>query len=109
MKGVVAITDADSALGLRLAGIETLAVESDDEARARLTERLEARDCAVVVYDEGSLSSLPEGLQRRIEESTRPIFIPVPFLRSWQEGEKREEYLVRLLRRTIGYHIRLQR
>jgi hypothetical protein len=44
-----------------------------------------------------------------MEESLQPVFVPIPHIRSWREGEERGEYLARLLRRVIGYQIKIRR
>ncbi len=109
MAYVVVVTDPDTALGFRLAGIQTLAVQQTQEAPGLLRELLERGEASVVMVDEGYLPLLPERLRRRIEESLKPVFVPIPQIQAWREGERREDYLARLLRRVIGYQIRIQR
>jgi V/A-type H+-transporting ATPase subunit F len=109
MARVVALTDPETAMGFRLAGIDTLVVREADEIGRILSELLEKKEPGVVIFDEDYLKILPERLQRRVEDSLKPIFVPVPHIKSWREGEKREEYLARLLRRAIGYQIKIRR
>jgi V/A-type H+-transporting ATPase subunit F len=109
MARVIALTDPETAMGFRLAGIETLVAREADEARRILEELLEKKEPGVVIFDENYLTAIPEKIHKRIEESLKPLFVPVPHVRSWQEGERKEEYLARLLRRAIGYQIKIRR
>ena len=109
MAWVAVLTDPDTAMGFRLAGVETFSAKDGEEVRRLVEVFFERRDPGVVVYNEDFLPFLAEKLQKRIEESLQPVFIPVPHIQSWREGEKGEEYLARLLRRVIGYQIKIKR
>ncbi len=109
MARVVALTDPETAMGFRLAGIEVLVARQADEVVRLLEEALQQRESGVVMFNEDYLQALPERLQKCLEDSLQPIFVPIPHIQSWQEGERREEYLSRLLRRAIGYQIKIRR
>ena len=109
MARVVALTDSETAMGFRLAGVDTLVAQQADEVGRLLTELLEKKEPGVVIFDENYLKAIPERLQKRMDDSLKPVFIPVPHVKSWREGEKKEEYLARLLRRAIGYQIKIRR
>ena len=109
MARIVALTDPETAMGFRLAGIEAIIAPQADEANRLLAELLEKKQPGVVLFNEDYLEAMPERFQRRMEDSLQPIFVPIPHVRSWQEGEKKEEYLARLLRRAIGYQIKIRR
>jgi V/A-type H+/Na+-transporting ATPase subunit F len=109
MARVVVVTDPETAMGFRLAGIEVLVCRKEDEAQHHLSEFLEKKESGIVMFDESYLSVLPERFLRRLEGSLQPVFVPIPHIQSWREGEKKEEYLARLLRRVIGYQIKIKR
>jgi V/A-type H+-transporting ATPase subunit F len=109
MARVVVLTDPETAMGFRLAGIETLEAREMDEAQRLLAGLFEQREPGVVMFNEDYLQALPDRLQKRLEDSLQPIFVPIPHIQSWQEGERKEEYLSRLLRRAIGYQIKIRR
>jgi V/A-type H+-transporting ATPase subunit F len=109
MARLLVLTDPETALGFRLAGIETFSAREAKEAHGLILELLEKREEGVVIINEDFLPSFPEKVQKRIEESLQPVFVPVPHVESWREGEKKEEYLVRLLRRVMGYQIKIKR
>ena len=109
MARLVAITDPDTALGFRLAGIEAVEVASAEDAAERLLAALKARESGVVIYNEDYQASLPEKSREALDESITPVFFAIPVARAGMSGEAREVYLARLLRRAIGYQLKLKR
>lgn len=109
MARLVVITDPDTALGFRLTGVEVTEVAGVEEATERLLALLKARESGVVIYNEEYHRALPEKSRAALEESITPVFFAVPVARAGRLGEPREEYLARLLRRAIGYQLKIRR
>lgn len=109
MARLIVITDPDTALGFRLAGIEATEVTGAEEAAGRLLALLRTKEAGIVVYNEEYRSAIPEPYQTAMEQSLAPIFFAVPVARAGRISERREEYLARLLRRTIGYQLKIKR
>ena len=109
MAKLVAITDPDTALGFRLAGIEAVEVANAEDAAERLLAALKAREPGVVIYNEEYQTSLPEKSRAVLDESITPVFFTIPVARAGMSGEAREVYLARLLRRAIGYQLKIKR
>jgi V/A-type H+-transporting ATPase subunit F len=109
MARLIVITDADTALGFLLAGVEVTEVAGSNEAAQRLLALLKAKEAGVVIYNEEYRRALPEKDQAALEESLSPIFFAIPVARAMRIGELREEYLARLLRRAIGYQLKIRR
>ncbi len=108
MAKILAVMDDDGARGFRLAGVEAC-VAPDGAAAARILETaLADRETAVVVVDEDLFEAVGPELLPRLERSLKPVFVPLPRVHRWGEGEAREDYLGRLLRRVIGYQIKLK-
>ena len=109
MAKLVAITDPDTALGFRLAGIEAVEVANAEDAAERLLAALKTREPGVVIYNEEYQTSLPEKSRAVLDESITPVFFTIPVARAGMSGEAREVYLARLLRRAIGYQLKIKR
>ncbi|MBI4715896.1 MAG: V-type ATP synthase subunit F [Nitrospirae bacterium] len=105
---MIAVVDPETALGFRLGGVEAVPVRSAAEAAPRLLAFLAAKDVGLVLYADDWLEDLPEDVRRRLERSDIPIFTPVPTLRTWREKDRVQAYMAGLLKRTIGYQIRLK-
>ena len=61
----------------------------------------------VVIIDEPLYEALPDDFRRDLQRSSVPVVIPVPGP-DWTEGASAHEYIVEILRRAIGYRVRLQ-
>lgn len=109
MARLLVITDPETAVGFRLAGVEVTETTNPAEARERLLALLRAREAAIVVYNEHFASALPESYRAQLEESLSPIFFAIPVARAAPLAEPREHYLARLLRRAIGYQVKIKR
>ena len=106
MRNLVFITPADARHGFTLAGARQLEVTAAD-AEATLRQVLADTDTRVAVIDERLLAGIPEEHFREMEKRWFGILIVLP------APEKRgalaeEDYALRLIRRAIGYHVRLQ-
>ena len=109
MSHVVAIMEKEAGLGYRLAGVDVREAATPGEMGGQA--EILARDPGVrlVILDEGLFRELPPALQRRLEESRSPLFIPVPSLPKRGGAIRPEEYVARLMRRVIGYQVRIRR
>ncbi len=109
MGHIIALVDEETALGFRLAGVEGRAAgDADDLARAArgIMDDPEAR---LVLVDEGLFRLLPEAMQKALEGSRSPVFVAVPAARVRRASVSPAEHVARLMRRVIGYQIRIRR
>ncbi|MDF0664774.1 MAG: V-type ATP synthase subunit F [Nitrospira sp.] len=109
MASLIVITDPDSALGFRLAGVEATEVSVKEEGAERLLTLLRAKEPGIVIYNDEYRTGLSEKSQVELEESVSPVFYAMPISQARGGGESREHYLARLLRRAIGYQLKLKR
>jgi vacuolar-type H+-ATPase subunit F/Vma7 len=79
-----------------------------DEGVASLRDLLAQPDVGVVLVEESFHDRLPEDVRRRLARNPLPIVVPFPGP-AWEERpEAAESYIVELLRRVIGYRVRLR-
>ncbi|WP_447976662.1 V-type ATP synthase subunit F [Candidatus Nitrospira bockiana] len=109
MARLIVITDLDTALGFRLAGVEVVEVSAKEEAAERLLTLLRTKEPGIVIYNDEYRTGLPEKSQIELEESVSPVFYAIPVAQAKGGGEPREHYLARLLRRAIGYQLKIRR
>lgn len=109
MPKLIVLTDADSADGFRLAGVDVFAVNSPEEARNTLARLLNDDQSGIVAMNEEYMGAIDERLQKKIDSIYRPIVIPLPIRHELGGGEERRIYLARLIRRAVGFDITLRR
>ena len=103
---VVAVRPED-ALGFRLAGARVEEIAPGEEA-ARLGPLLAAADAGVVAVEESVIAGAPEGLLEPALRTGLPIVFPFALPRRLAEPGAAETYVGLLIRRAIGYHVRLK-
>lgn len=105
MKKIVFITPPDARHGFTLAGaIQHTA--RPEEAEALLLQVMAEPDTGVVVIDERLVQGMEEERLREMERRWYGILIILPAPE--RVGEEIEDYALRLIKRAIGYHVRLQ-
>ncbi len=109
MSRVVALLDEESGLGFRLAGVDVRKTSSAEEAGRQVARLLDDPEVRLVILDEARLADLPASVRRAVLASRSPLFVPVPSfpLRGGETGA--EEYVSRLMRRAIGFQVRIRR
>ena len=107
---VRAICRPEVAHGLALAGLAPVAAESGAEAAAALAlfARAPARG-GVVLIEQSLYDALPGPLRRQVQRDGAPILMPFPGPRpTAAAGARPEDELLEILRRAIGYRVRLR-
>ena len=105
MKEVVFITPEDARYGFSLAGVRQLTVaaqKAEELLRATIADQV----VAVVVIDERLVKTIDSKRFNELEENWRGLLVTLPAPEWDSDGE--EDYLQRLIRRALGYHVRLQ-
>ena len=109
MARIAVVTDNDTGLGFRLTGVDVFIASSDQESEMCIGRLLKNRDYGLVAYSEEYSESLPESLRIKMEESTFPVFIAIPSVKSLKATEREEEYVTRILQRALGFYIKLRK
>ena len=104
MSEVVFMTPEDARYGFSLAGSLQLTIQIE-EAEAQLRKTTEDKDVGVVVIDERLVKAIDEKRFAELEANWDGLLVTLPTPER-EEGE--EDYLQRLIRRALGYHVRLQ-
>lgn len=104
MTGVRFITAEDARYGFSLAGTmqQICAV---DKAEETLCRAMADPDVAVVVIDERLVREIPEHRLAELEEHWFGVLVTLP---APERIGGEEDHLHRLIRRALGYHVRLQ-
>jgi vacuolar-type H+-ATPase subunit F/Vma7 len=102
------LASAATAAGYRLAGLTADEVGNRAEAGDRLAAMAADADVGIILVEQHLLDAVPPAVRRAVDRRPLPIIVPVP-TPNWTHGPSdAESYIVDLLRRAIGYRVRLQ-
>jgi V/A-type H+-transporting ATPase subunit F len=106
---LIVLTDPDNADGFRLAGVDVVVVDSDEQVRERLNRLLDEEASGIIAVNEKMMAAIDERTQRKIDSIYRPLVISLPLRDKLAIGDDHRAYLARLIRRAIGFDITLRR
>jgi len=104
---LVVIASAGLTVGFTLAGVRVVEATSGEDAAREIEQAADQSDAAVVIIEEPLYDDIPEEVRRSLARSSLPVVIPVPGP-DWTTESNAHEYIVEILRRAIGYRVRLQ-
>ena len=109
MKGqqLVVISSPGLSAGFALAGVPVFEATDGADAARQIDQWPDAMNVGVILIDEPLYEDLPEEVRRDLRRSPVPVVIPVPGP-DWTTETTAHEYIVEILRRAIGYRVRLQ-
>jgi V/A-type H+-transporting ATPase subunit F len=104
MKRLIFITPDDLPYGFAIAGLEQLAI-GEQEVFATLEELMHNADVGVLILDERLLTNIEDSWLKHAEQHWPGILLILP---APQTSELiGEDYLQRMIRRALGYHVRI--
>lgn len=105
MKEICFLTPLDARFAFRLAGVRQM-VLSPGEAEAGLRQATEDPDIGLVMIDERLVAEISEETFQALERRWPGAITVLP---APEEEAAVDEYVLRLVRRAIGYQVRLNR
>ena len=103
------ITYPDTSLGFNLAGVEVKEALDGEDITPILQDIVEKGEYGLLVVEEKLLVKVDEGVLKRIRKTGIPVIVPIDTPKSWQTEEEMESYIARLIRRAIGYQVKIKR
>ena len=105
MPRMVVLTDAETAIGYRLAGVEVREATTEDAVKA-LEDLIEADEFALVAGV--ALLAVCVLIERAMRGRDLPVLLSVPSLgAAFAEGDDATRYMKELVRSAIGFDIKL--
>lgn len=105
MKHVVFITPPDQPYGFRLAGISQYATEPGDTEDA-MRKAVSEPKTGLIIIDERLMNGMEEEKVKEIQQGWPGILLVLPSPE--RPPATQEDYALRLIRRAIGYHVRVK-
>jgi vacuolar-type H+-ATPase subunit F/Vma7 len=106
---LLVIVGHEAAPGFRLGGFDCIEAEEDENFSSLLENISKEGKYGLVCIEEGFLDSVSRDVMRWINKKGSPVIVPINIPKAWGEGEPEESPMVRLIRRAIGYHIKLKK
>lgn len=107
--GLLIITGRGFGAGFRMAGFECIEAGMDDDVSGLLLRLQAEGEYGLIAVDERLLVATSEAVMKRIERRSTPVIMPINLPEKWGEEGIAETAAMRLIRRAIGYQIRLKR
>lgn len=104
---LVVIASPGLSAGFALAGVPVFEASSGVDAAQRIDTLADSQNVGVIIIDEPLYRDIPDDTRRVLEGAALPVVIPVPGP-DWTTESSAHEYIVEILRRAIGYRVRLQ-
>jgi vacuolar-type H+-ATPase subunit F/Vma7 len=95
------------AAGFRLAGLRPEIASDPTDGARRLAAMLDEDDAGVILAEEDFHAALPETERRALARRPLPIVVPFPLPRWAPAAAAPETFIAELLRRAVGYRVRL--
>ena len=92
--------------GFGLAGVAVTPVADGLDPAVALDHAVRDPGVGVILIDEALYEVIPPEARARLDRLAQPVVVPFPAAQ-WGRGAPAEERMVELLRRAIGYRVRL--
>ena len=106
---ILIITYPDISLGFRLSGIEIKEVEEGEDITSILRTIVTKGEYGLLAVEEVLLSKVPDEILRMVRKIGIPVIVPINTPRSWHGEAEVESYIARVIRRAIGYQVKIKR
>jgi len=109
MSEVLIIGEPEIIEGFALTGADIEPENDPVRAQWLVEELLRLRDTGIVVITESLYEQIPEKVRTRAEASSRPLFVTLPRPTDRGSWGEREDHLSQIMRRTIGYRVKIRK
>ena len=109
MSDLLVLGKAEVVEGFSLTGARFEAVTDPDRMGWIVSELMRNRDTGIVIITEELYDQIPEKIRVRAEASARPLFITLPGPAGRELWDEREDLISRIIRRAIGYRLKIKR
>ena len=109
MNKVLVITYSDIAVGFKMAGVDVITTGKDEDLSDLLEDCMKNDEYGLVAVEEIFLANLNEGIRKKLDRAGKPIIVPITTPQKWAKKEEADTYLARLVRKAIGYQVKIKR
>jgi len=108
MAEIIVITTFGKETGFELAGFNTKTINSTEATETLDQISLEGK-YGLVCIEEKLYMAVKKDIAERIRKKGLPVVMPLHIPETFEETSGREGHIARLIRRTIGYQVKLKK
>lgn len=109
MQKIALILERQDTINIKASDIDIIGVNSDIEAKERLAEIVNNKEFGFVIINKALIGGLSMDLKKMLEESKKPLFIPIDIVRDDNLDNlsdlKEREKLSQMVYRAIGVQL----
>ena len=109
MYRILIMTYPEVATGYRLSGADVLEFKEDEAITSSLEEIFKKKVYGLLAVEEVMLENVPEDLMKKIAREGIPVVVPINTPKGWYGAETAESYIARIIRKAIGYEVKIKR
>ena len=103
---ILVIVNSEIRPGFKLSGVDVISPETAEEAERIIEKEIEGSDYGIIILDENYLEKFSEKVKNEVLDSVVPLIVPVNLSRVSEETP--EEYLENVVRRAVGFQIKVR-
>ena len=109
MSDILVIGEQEIVEGFSLTGADVEECADPDRIQWKVSELMRTRSHGIVIITESLYATLQEKLRLKAEQSARPLFVTLPRPAGHEVWGEREDLISSIIRRAIGYRLRIKR
>ncbi len=109
MAALLLITGKGVAQGFRLGGFKCREIEEDSDIDEVIEEEFESGGLGLICVEERFHERISDRVLKRVRKHGLPVIISMDIPGRWDEAATEESHIARLIRRAIGYQMKLKK
>ncbi|GEM_PF-1988356 len=103
---ILVVVNSEIRPGFKLSGVDVVSPESAREAEKIIEEEMNSDRYGIIILDENFLHRFSEKVKNEVLDSVVPLIVPINLSRISEESP--EEYLENVVRRAVGFQIKVR-
>lgn len=109
MAQLLVIAAKKSCEGFKVSGFDCMEVEEEREIDAVIESIFKEQRYGLLCIEQRLFNAITPSVVKRIRRGGLPVMIPVEIPTTWGEPREGETHIESLIRRAIGYQVKLKR
>ncbi len=103
---ILVIVNSEIGPGFKLSGVDVVSPSTTEEAEKIVEKEIEEARYGIIILDENFLQNFSDKVKNEVLDSVVPLIVPVNLSRVSKESP--EEYLENVVRRAVGFQIKVR-